>query len=87
MTEQRLQWCIEAAEGVVLLHSLGIIHADIKPENMLLVSRPQATPVVVQGHSTPWDNSNRIGRPEYKNLKLKEEEEKWCSKSCSYKPG
>ena len=36
MTRQRLQWCIEAAEGVVLLHSLGIIHADIKPENMLL---------------------------------------------------
>jgi hypothetical protein len=30
MAWQRLQWCIEAAEGVVLLHSLG---NDIKPED------------------------------------------------------
>jgi len=34
--KHRLRWCIEAAEAVVLLHSHGIIHADIKPENMLL---------------------------------------------------
>jgi serine/threonine protein kinase len=34
--ERRMQWCIEAAEAVVLVHSHGIIHTDIKPENMLL---------------------------------------------------
>jgi serine/threonine protein kinase len=34
--QQQLQWCVEAAEAVVLLHSYNIIHADIKPENMLL---------------------------------------------------
>lgn len=33
---QRLRWAVEATEAVVLLHSHGIIHADIKPENMLL---------------------------------------------------
>src|SRR5262245_58019175 len=33
---QRMQWCVEAVEAVVLLHSYGIIHADIRPENMLL---------------------------------------------------
>lgn len=33
---QRLQWGVQAGEAVVLLHSHGIIHADIKPENMLL---------------------------------------------------
>lgn len=33
---QRLQWSIEAAEAVVLLHSYQVIHADIKPQNMLL---------------------------------------------------
>ena len=34
---QRLQWCIEAAEAVALLHSYDIIHADINPHNMLLL--------------------------------------------------
>ncbi len=34
--ERRLQWCVEAATAVVFLHSLGIIHADIRPQNMLL---------------------------------------------------
>jgi serine/threonine protein kinase len=33
---QRIQWCVEAVEAVVLLHSYNIIHADIRPENMLL---------------------------------------------------
>ncbi|KAI3390717.1 hypothetical protein diail_8796 [Diaporthe ilicicola] len=36
---QRLRWAVEAAEAVVLLHSHGVIHADIKPENMLLDDR------------------------------------------------
>jgi len=33
---QRLQWCIDAAEAVQVVHSQGIIHCDIKPENFLL---------------------------------------------------
>jgi serine/threonine protein kinase len=33
---QQLQWSVEAAEAVALLHSYGIIHADIRPENMVL---------------------------------------------------
>jgi len=36
---QRLQWGVEAAEAVALLHSYKIIHADIKPQNMLLDKR------------------------------------------------
>ncbi|CAK7216598.1 hypothetical protein SCUCBS95973_002861 [Sporothrix curviconia] len=31
---QRARWCLEAADGVVLLHAHNIIHAGIKPENM-----------------------------------------------------
>lgn len=34
--EQQLKWCIEATDGVAFLHDFGIIHSDIKPENMLL---------------------------------------------------
>ena len=34
--EQRHDWAIQATEAVVLLHTYGIIHADIRPANMLL---------------------------------------------------
>jgi len=34
--ERRLQWCVEAATAVEFLHSLDIIHADIRPQNLLL---------------------------------------------------
>lgn len=37
--ERRVRWCVEAAEAVVHLHSYGIIHADIRPENMVLDAR------------------------------------------------
>ena len=37
------------------------------------LSRIPATLVVVRGHSTPQDNSNRIGSPKYKNLKIRRE--------------
>lgn len=33
---QRLKWSIQAAEGITFLHQFGIIHGDIKPQNMLL---------------------------------------------------
>ena len=35
---QRLQWACDAAEGLQLLHSYGIIHCDVNPENFLLDS-------------------------------------------------
>lgn len=34
--ERRLQWCAEAAEAVAYLHAHNVIHADIRPDNMLL---------------------------------------------------
>lgn len=35
-TPQRLQWIMEAAEGLQLLHSANIIHCDAVPRNFLL---------------------------------------------------
>jgi len=33
---QRLQWILEAAEGLQLLHSADIMHCDVEPKNFLL---------------------------------------------------
>jgi len=35
-TIQRLQWILEAAEGLQLLHSANIMHCDVEPKNFLL---------------------------------------------------
>jgi serine/threonine protein kinase len=37
-TELRVQWALQAAQGVAMLHAHGVIHADLKPTNMLLDS-------------------------------------------------
>lgn len=34
--QQRLQWVLDAAEAVKLVHEYGIIHGDIKPSNLLV---------------------------------------------------
>ena len=34
--EQRLRWCIQAAEALVYVHSMQIIHCDISARNLLL---------------------------------------------------
>ena len=44
--------------------------------NESLVSWPQSILVVVRRHCALQDNLDRIGRPRYKNLKIKKEEGK-----------
>ena len=48
---QQLHWCIQAAEGVALLHACGIIHADIKPQNMLLDDKMSIRIIDMSGSS------------------------------------
>lgn len=35
-TELRARWAIQTAQGVAMLHAHGVIHADLKPTNMVL---------------------------------------------------
>ena len=37
--EIRLRWAIQAAEGVSVVHSAGVLHCDISPRNFLLDSK------------------------------------------------
>ena len=32
----RLKWCKQAAEGLAYCHSHGVLHCDLRPDNMLL---------------------------------------------------
>ena len=48
---EKLQWACDAAESLHLLHSHGIIHSNLKPENLLLDSNSRLKIIDFSGSS------------------------------------
>lgn len=44
--EQAAAWVIEACEGLAEAHALGMVHRDIKPQNLFLAERRDGTQVI-----------------------------------------
>ncbi|KAI1387560.1 kinase-like protein [Hypoxylon trugodes] len=40
----RKKWCRQAIESIVYLHQKGVIHCDIRPDNMLIYTTTSTTP-------------------------------------------
>jgi serine/threonine protein kinase len=42
---QRMEWAMQAAEGIAWLHGAGMLHRDIKPSNMLYCATSKSVKV------------------------------------------
>lgn len=45
--EQRLALCVQTAEAVAAAHSVGVLHKDLKPSNLLIAQDPEGPRVCV----------------------------------------
>lgn len=96
MTEREKQCCFkQMMQGLAYLHSLGVAHRDVKPENMLLTldGRLKITDFGVSDvFRYPWEKSGRksrgvVGSEPYIAPESFEQQEYWATVSDIWSAG
>ena len=67
--EEPTFYCSEVISGLVAIHAMGIVHLDIKPENILLSNTGHA---MISDFDCAYELGYNVGPP-----KPKECQEKW----------
>jgi serine/threonine protein kinase len=68
---QRMEWAMQAAEGIAWLHGAGLLHRDIKPSNMLYCATSKSVKVAdfglagLLGKGEVLEDGRMVGNPRF----------------------
>ncbi|KAL6247226.1 hypothetical protein RBB50_005569 [Rhinocladiella similis] len=64
-TRENLDWALQAANGLQHIHSRGVVHADVGPQNLILVDSKHVKWVDFEGSGIDYDIANSCYEPYY----------------------